>query len=815
MVALPSELSKLDQWTHSYSEDELKRPKHYHYKPNGGLSLEQVLDVVARSNGKLNMGFYTTYEDPYILGDIDKVPDVNDFFGDIPPNLAFLLASKPTYMEVSPSGSGVRFIYKFSSVEEKQQFTGNYYLTNELQGPEQRKNLQINVGTPWMRMTGNALEISRDSVAVVDVTDLEPCFELKFKVTNIEDKQAVKIDSPLPARSEVESVLKDLPLDQNPRIERAFKSTFGSTYQHYDYWLKVMMAVHYYGHQTDNLPYCYDIFVKWSQTDPTAYDGTDEIDKHWRSLDRTNDGSVTIHTLFSLGYYNTIIWPRPKKQSQAQRDANVPLEPVITEYENFEKVINFYNIKFVACELEQHKYYLTGDEDIMEKYFSILGVSKHFGKYYGPFTEKIFKKIFSIFLQKHDFRSIGHRQTREFIQNAILESKQTINFLKYYIDTPFDSLPDEYQDNRDNYSNSSLEELFNCLNIEFLLPENRREEELALYKKYYRAWIMGIVRSLYYEGDYKKNSGMLLFSGKEKTYKSTHFDVLLPRFFRRFKANTTHGFQYESSMTALAKLASQFVIITWDDKIDRYLNEDTEVNFKSLVENDPQVFIDKFEVATSSSDPKAIYGGTSNSRSFNLSDNGSRRIFHIPIGGDIDIDKINKLCWHPILNELKTMMFEGIKEGRTLPWNLTEEEINLQLELTYMIKRKNSIDDALEEIYAFENEFQVTSDGGLKRTNTFRKDESGTFKTLHQVKWDLQKYGIDTRKLKNIALKNALRRFCGNYTKTSRITKHIKHPACSIKDGLAVQNGRKAWVMPPLRYDNTGEEITIDYDKFT
>ena len=91
---IPKELQVLKQWTYSFSEEEKKRPTHYHYEPDGALSMAEAVEMAGENKF---IGFYVTPEDPYLLGDCDHVENPNDPFSELPVPLAALLQSKNTY----------------------------------------------------------------------------------------------------------------------------------------------------------------------------------------------------------------------------------------------------------------------------------------------------------------------------------------------------------------------------------------------------------------------------------------------------------------------------------------------------------------------------------------------------------------------------------------------------------------------------------------------------------------------------------------------------------------------------------------------
>lgn len=803
MTSIPEEITGIKQWSYSYSTEELKRPAHADYKPNGAMDYMEAKTIASISNPNRLIGFYVTEEDPYILGDLDKIKDPNNPFEELPSELAYLLKSKETYFEISPSGKGIRFILKFISLEEKKQIQGSVFYTKELTDPKEKKSIQINLGSPWMTITGNPTDFSSSRIALVSTTELSRCYDLKLERKKDKTVTLTQLESTIKVPfSKLKSAIMSLPLDQNPRIQRAYEKTFNCGYEHYDYWLKVLMGLKYYSELAGNSMDCLSLITSWSAQDEQSYTGEEDVARHWDSLNKieNEDDPVTHLSILKLTYNNTLLWPIPKEQSKTEQDLNMPLKPLTTEYVNFKALVEYFNIKVYGNYLEEHTYFLTGDSDILDQNFKMLKVELHYEKYYGPISQKTLIPMFHIFLQDNGFLGIGHNRVQEFLRNWVVDLQGEINLMRLYFDTPFYELPISYQDNAINYNTSTFDKLFECLKIDFKTKDE--EKELALYKRYYKCWLMGLVRGLYYEGQYKENNCILLLTGIEQIRKTSHFKALLPNFLRGYITNTSHDFSTSTSIRDIAKLATDNLIIVWDE-LEKYLTTTTESLFKNMIDNKPTKVIDKWEVSASTFIPRAIYGATSNQSTFRIGTKGSRRLFHIPVTW-VDTDTMNELCWHPIISEIKEEMFEGLKKKGHLPWLLTKEELQYQASLHENIRFKSELEAILWEVYKFEKEFVITSKGEIKNVTTFRNDRSGTLKTIRQVIADLSTYGMNTYGVRHTELRKALEAACSAYTNTQRYHSIISNPKCIIIKGAAWQGDRHLWVMPELRNTEMG-----------
>lgn len=801
---VPEEIRKKAQWSHSFSTEELKRPAHYDYKPDGALDYDMAKAMADAKN--LLTGFYVTREDKYVLGDIDHVKDPENPWEQIPLELTMLLRSSPTYCEVSPSGEGIRFIYKLrgnAATDDgngsKAATTGSYYLLKkDIEGGFNPKEYQINFDKPWMTITGNKLPWSDDKVGTVTLEELETVFAVRRKEKKEKDvrvQQAAPAN--LPTSSYMWSALRSIPLDSNPRVQRAYREVFNEEYQHYTFWMKMLMSMHDFSQQVGKDIECLNVVIEWSRADVTAYSSDEDIIKHWNSLN-DKEGNVSYRSILKMASLYQLKWPMPKNQTKAEVEKGVPRKPLITEYVNFKAMVTYYAIRLYRDEDNTNLLYVSGDEDIIEQYFMMHQVRSLFGKYYGPFSKDTLTPALYILSQDIGFTGMSHSQMTQFIRTYLAETLDTINIVRLYFDTPFKDLPPDYRENAATYNKSTVDYLFEAIELDYL-TEHERGKECEMYKAYYRIWLMGLVRNLYFRDSPYSNNCILLFTGPEQIRKTSHFMYLLPSFFRQeYIALTTHGFATESSMRDVVKLAAHNMVIVWDE-IEQYLNAETESNFKKIIDGNPQKIIDKYEVLEKTVHPRAVYGGTSNLSEFKLGAEGSRRIFHIPVKY-IDTDHMNTVCWHKLVNDLKQQMELGIRSG-DIPWLLTQDQLNYQSKLHSNIRARNTLDYALEEIFDFSKPLRLIDGGALGKVTSVQNDKSGRLRTTKEVSDVLGRYGFGQLGFKRPALVKTLHRLCGDYTGTRKNSIYLSAPKCTIKKGMAKQHQFSKWVMPPIKPD--------------
>lgn len=806
LLNIPKELHQVRQWTYSYDVKEKKRPLHSHYTTGGSLTLPTAKK---KAGAFKYVGFYVTENDPYFLGDIDHVPNPEDPASCLRIEVADLLLNKGLYVERSPSGKGIRFIGKLPSIALKKQWEQNVFytypdptLSHEEQKKQVREN-QVNLGPPWMTLTGDKLPYSADSIPTLTIEDLEDVYN--FKVIENKEKQAAtvpafKVNEKLPTFAEFKEALFSIPLDKNPRITRAAQKVFGVQKIDYEFWLNVLMGAHDYATKTNQKPEVLAQVCQWSMDDE-KYTGEEDVVKKWYSFDNERHNTISYHTLFALAYHNKLNFPRKKPLTKQQINQGVTEgQPLNTEYVNFLALVNYYDIKLYRDTHHPAKLYITGDEDIILEYFSALQIKCYYGKYYGVFVEKTLTSAFHILCQDKGFLGIGHSYTIQHIRDWMYQVKREIDMVKYYFDMPFDKLPEEYQENKSFWDTSTPEHMFNCLDLDYLTADHAKEREL--YKRYYKKWLMGIARNLYFGDLPHMNNCVLLLTGKEQIRKTSHFKYMLPRFMREEQiAFTTHGFAGEQQVRDVTKIAASNIMVVWDE-VERYLTAETESNFKMIIDNNPQKFIDKYEVTESVIKPVAIYGATSNKREFKLSDTGSRRLFIIPVKW-VDTDTLDTICWHRVVNDLKYEI-EAHKEGEP-PWLLSAPDLQYQDFLHSKITAKTGYELLLEEIFQWGENYPF-NEQTLSLPFNFNFVQGKHFLTTKDISQMLTLQTGGREKISRPALQRTLHRMCGRWTKTKNTTVMYSKPKVRVNNGLATySSGAQKWIVPSVSKEYIGQ----------
>ena len=70
---------------------------------------------------------------------------------------------------------------------------------------------------------------------------------------------------------------------------------------YYDFWVKVLMALHNYAMIADKKVECLDLAIEWSRKDLAHFVNEEDVTKRWRSFDNTKvQDIVTYKTLFKI-----------------------------------------------------------------------------------------------------------------------------------------------------------------------------------------------------------------------------------------------------------------------------------------------------------------------------------------------------------------------------------------------------------------------------------------------------------------------------------------------------------------------------------
>lgn len=706
-----------------------------------------------------------------------------------------------TYCEWSPSGMG---LHLWVRVPDKNSKTGAYFTSTNpaLHG-------QFSFTNCFMTVTRQPLHGCSPSLTTV-LSDFAPqAFDFSRMTHNPEKGKK-------PRRDETDAVDQFLLLAQNgevsqgqitealelvsctltPKVQKQWKELTGRTYQHYDFWVTIGMALHDYGTQTGTLPALFVEWLNWSKKDTANFDGEETVEKKWRSFGETDSG-ITIATLLALASRLKFEYPRPIVTKEGKRT----VMPIINEYINFQYLMRFYDIKV----WEDDQYYLSGDDEIMRKYFSKCG-NPYLGKYYGPYTRKDLEAFMLVLCQDSNWRKMESATTH--VKTWLAMATKPYDPFLGWLNTPYSELTEDLRTvytedgsfpaySFDN--NSTVEYLFECLNVRY-----KTEQERGLYFTLFKKTLMQIIK--FREPEVLKlpfvdNGGMLILTGEENTYKSTFCKLLLPRQLDKSRKEINTPLTGEKNIRDFLRYFSTKTIVQLDE-FESMMDVSSSF-FKNLLSGNDNSFVDIYGTQETYRERKAIIIGTTNQSHMVLSENGTRRMWIIPVG-KIDTSAALRVNLHKLYNDLRAEFRMEFKKG-TMPWLLSQAEIDLLNKQNTSYAARSDLDLVLEEIWPIGN--TTMPKDYLAKVNVARLN-SPKIMTSNQIRTLLTVHGF---RGKATAIEHALKRHCLKWTGLK--------PGEEKTDGVRViKNGKiyqgwvdekqnyvyARWIMPPQEEEDHG-----------
>ncbi len=761
-IKIPNTIREYNQWTQytpiTKNNKTTKRPFIPPNNAKNGLSFNEVFNTEY-------YGFLLSKEDPFCIIDIDH----NKNRSNLPINFADFIIKNPTYIEISPSNTGLHLVYKLKG--DKKDIASAYAGAKDFEG-------QVSIQNAFMTFTNKPTNKSIDKIATISITELTEFFKIKYKskIVTFPDKiNELKI--PI---SDIANILKYIPLTKTTLVKRVYKQIWKEEYQHYKFWVSVGMALNNYANLTNTNPQCLALFNAWSQLDEESYIDFNDIEQHWNSFNDAPE-KITYKTILKLGTLLKFEWPKPILDKKTGFSTGYP---DVNEYRNFEYLLKFFNIKLVKDSMSW-QLYITGDNELCEKYFKPQGATLNFNKYWGPMSRDYLASRMLIFCQDQKYRKLSLGQANSLTTIWLSEPHIEINMIKFWLETEQHKLPKELKEPKEYNENSNIDYIFDAIKIS---PEYKSRS--AQFKTYLKKFFLGFLKQHYYAGRYDQNSSILLFLGPENSRKTTFFNMLLPPILaKRYIKPIKEHLKTPQSTRSADKLSAKYAILVWDE-FDVYYKESGDSTFKAFLTDPEAVYDEKYEKEPVERKKSAIYGGTTNSSSLKLGRDGTRRIWITPIEF-IDTDKLQKVNWHYFFNALKTTEYDKQLLEKNLPWCLTEKEIDIAYKINDEHRAKTSIRFALEDVFPVIATFE-----GMEVFTSIQKDTSGRLfttkdlrDTIIAIEPSLVKYGVN-------AFVYEFKDYCGSYTNTKRYSVKCKKPNCLLFNGQVSQGKYKFWVLP-------------------
>lgn len=827
MVKLPDEIKNLKHWTPHHN----KRPALAPNQWEQGMSYDEVKAqtehyglLVAPATETPYLFIDVDYPDEVAEGTLSKAQVVEQMakesvewgserhFELIEPTMASIRETSlyplltQTYTEFSPSGTGLRMIVRS---EDKGRFKRAYKKAVNFKG-------QIDFKNQFITITERGFPGSVSKIKEVPLMRMADAFGFKTKqervMPNVEDafnKLMGESDnmtipmSDMPNPIQMAKALKNIPLDQNDRIKKVWFDVTGEQYEHYHFWISIGMALHDYSKHVKKPSQVYLAYLEWSESDPTSYTGEEDVSNKWSSFESKGDSDITWRTILKIANRCVFEYPRPIITAKGTNTGR----PMINEWVNFEYLLDFYNLKLH----EDDGFYVSGDKDICDKYFTMHGAQCWFDKYYGPLSMPGLLAATLMLCQDSKWRGLS--STKYLVQTWIAQPRAEMDLFQIWLDTPYEELPLEfrtvsttrgYRDASTYDNNSNVDYIFEMLNVQYTDPTER-----ALAKVMLKKTLMQMIK--FREPltlPFTDNGGMLILIGAENTYKSTFFKLLLPRPLSNLRKEVNMQIKGEKSVRDFVRSLGQKTIVQVDE-FEGMMDHSAQGSlFKAIISGDDASMTDIYQTTETQMPRKAIIVGTSNETRQVLSDHGSRRMWFVQVN-QINTDGMLQINLHKLYNDLREEFKVRYNNGE-MPWLLTQQEINVLYGMNLQLAAKSDLAIWLDTIWPAHEPMPKNYMNDITSVQT---DKSGKLMTTREVLNTLKLKGMSSV-VKLPALERALERHCGQWTGTLNKVEQLTQPMAVFSNGQLFQGTNasggpkyRKWVMPLFASE---ESLPID-----
>ncbi len=715
------------------------------------------------------------------------------------PILQLLL--KQTYTELSPSKVGFHI---WLHVPDKNGVHVYKSCAHGLDG-------QISLSNSFMTCTGKKLYSAPSSLAPLPLAALTGVFVPHAQVQasaqqKPEQEQASNAQQkPVHGWDDIHQLMRMLPpsLLGNSAQQELYRRLTQQTYEHYNYWVMVGMALHDY----DTGPQAYALYLEWSKRDIDGFKSEQDVYDKWQSFNEPSADKgrarLTVATLVALANRLSLQYPRRVvKQGKETR------APRINEYANFQYLLDHYNIKLHKSNMG---YYVSGENDILQRYFKFPEARVILNKFHGPLNINALVAATIELCQSHWWENLV--TTQQHVKNWI-ERAPIFDLFTEWLDTPYEELPDSIRlidgvEASEYNHQSTLRYVLDCMDIQVNSDTREwQEQERNMYEACFEKTLYHILK--YREPSianlYTQDSGgMLILVGPEHTYKTTFCHMLFPAGLTRLLRSTltlqADGAKGQRDFARSLATTAMLQVDEFEGLMDMRKSSSF---FKSLLSSDEITYTEIYSSAQTTLLRKAVIIATTNELRHILSSEGSRRLWFVPTG-ILNTSAMRFFNHHYFYNSLRDKLRAAIAQKKFI-WRLTKEQSEIRTLLNAPLGAASNNQLALKDIFDFNTPMPadyIPEDVDLKVPQPHYRMR--LMKPTH-VFSILKEYG-HSGQMSLSALNNELRRLCSDWTGTTqRITKNIKGSTKRIVEGRAVQayNAKRgdyayAWfVMPPL-----------------
>lgn len=851
VTAIPKEWANTVGWTRSMSSSltskESKRPLISPDKASQALTLPSLIEGENPVNPIGLCGFLSSMANDIVVIDIDMDRPRKKFLKESLQNgtmslqevqaeaLSVLVPTLPgpikelltrSYAEFSTSGTGLHIVFKTDKNKFKDLISNGarsraYWKATDFDG-------QLSVSNNYMVTTGNMVPGCASELQDVPFAILDACFNITSKRTSAAAPEQVDaceiIDAEtLPSIQELERAVLLIPIDQSQRVKTVYHQVTGHQYEHYDFWLHIGMAIHSYAKASGKETQCLNIFIKWSALDQEAFTGDEDVAAKWNSFSQMPMGEgISYKTLFKIAVAFQLNYPK----RQIGKEGRLLVNPKRTEYVNFKYLMDKYHLRLFR--VGGIDLYLTGDQDILDKYFMLYGVSSMFG-YYGPYSPQ--QLATATWRLCQDSLWLELSSTTNFTNAWIDASTEDIDLFEEWLKQPKESLPFSMQYPRffDDYPRrvynrpefNTFEYLASC--IEWDGDETNPDDarRIKLYKRMLKCTMMQLIKlHSSVNNTFTDNGGMFALIGPENTRKTTFFKLLLPVPLEFMRKDVNQELTGEKNKRDFVRNLSTSAIVLVDEFEGFMDNRKSGAFFKSIISGNTTSFTEIYATQETKLKRKAILVGTSNERKQIISDNGSRRLWFAEIR-NVDSNKMLNINLYELYNNLRIEFEQEVISGNT-PWLLDTEETKEVTAQNKALKAQSSIDIDIREVFAYTTDYDVEHNKYDLATlvpvvsrSVLSMEENNVkarfMKTL-QVKKFLEFHGVDVPS--SAELERALERFCmtfiGQTSDMISLTSSRGGEAAIIRGRLCINKKKntnlwneKFWIVPNEE-DNNG-----------
>lgn len=812
---IPQDWAETTGWTYTYNE-ETKRP---------AVAVNDTVDTRLTDLGAgRRIGFITKKTNPYAIIDIDQEKEKKHSgialeIEDLPSQIQELIGR--TYTERSLSGLGFHIVIRMN----KEALSKGYYRSKT-------SDMQLSISNNFMVTTGNCVSPTKE-IAFVEQSELSGLFNIEPEADIVPQMASEMF---LPPMKTVMETLKNLPLDQNERVKIAYAKLTGTEYSHYDYWLTIGMALHDYSVRVSRAREGLAAYIEWSARDTKAFVSDADVEAKWWSFntEMASKRGITFKTLFKLSQLVMLTYPAVDKNGY----------PLITVYRNFVYLMDKLNLKLHYC--AEKLYYVTGDCDIMERYFTLYRVQNYFG-YYGPFDRETLHSCLWPLAQ--DFGWSKADNIERHVKAWCKSRGPKVNIFWEWLNADESTLDDSFRYSTGQYIEASDNDLYGgeedneeggekggynadeeattgiarCKTLtppttdydsldylcSLITLDELEEDVIKLRKQQIYATFMGLIKlncGQTFEND--GNAGMLAFIGPENCGKTTFFNRILPRGLSFLRHDVVQMLKSEKNQRDFLRQLGSKVIVQVDEFEGFMDQKESGAFFKNVISGNLSTMVDIHRTDEVKLDRTGIIVGTSNEKNLLISQNGSRRLFYIPVD-KIDAAGLLRINWHKFYNRLYDEFKREVKRGKS-PWLLSPQAALKTTQVNSGVSAQTNLALALSEAYPYKRQYAWREHvKDISKSNEWRADPR--YCRLLEINAKLEL--VTGQRFTLAALRNELKRFCKKFI---RQQKEVILPDGKVK----ILNGSVYKYVPSKLSDEErtvyekGVKYGAKYDKF-